>query len=52
MINSKFTKNIFMLKVADKLGFKSSKAKKKKKNCGDHQLSWQIAMAVFEAFDK
>ena len=52
MINNKFTKNVFMLKVADKLGFKSSKAKEFIKNCGDHHLSWQIAMVVFEVFAK
>ena len=48
----KFTKNIFMLKVADKLSFKSTKAKEFIINCGDHHLSWQIAMIVFEAFAK
>ena len=48
----KFTKNIFMLKVDDKLGCKSTKAKEFVINCGDHHLSWQIAMIVFEAFAK
>ena len=48
----KFTKKIFMLKVADKLGFKSTKVKDFVTNCGDHHLSWQIAMIVFEAFAK
>ena len=48
----KFTKNIFMLKVADKLGFKSIKTKEFAINCRDHHLSWQIAMIVFEAFAK
>ena len=48
----KFMKNIFMPKVADKLGFKSTKAKEFAINCGDHHLSWQIAMIVFEAFAK
>ena len=41
-----------MLKVSDKLGFKSTKAKEFIINCGDHHLSWQIAMIVFEAFAK
>ena len=45
-------KNIFMLKVSDKLGFKSTKAKEFIINCGDRHLSWQIAMIVFEAFAK
>ena len=41
-----------MLKVADKLSFKSTKAKEFIINCGNHHLSWQIAMIVFEAFAK
>ena len=40
----KFIKNIFMLKVVDKLGFKSIKAKEFVMKCRDHHLSWQIAM--------
>ena len=48
----KFTKDIFMFKLADKLGFKSSKAKDFIINCGDHHLSWQIANIVFDAFTK
>ena len=48
----KFTKDIFMFKLADKLGFKSSKAKDFIINCGDHHLSWQIANIVFDAFAK
>ena len=41
-----------MRKVGDKLGFKSFKAKEIIINCGDHHLSWQIAVIVFEAFTK
>ena len=48
----KFTKNIFMLKVTDKLSFKSTKAKEFVINFGDYHLCWQIAMIVFEAFVK
>ena len=33
-----------MLKVAEKLGFKSPKAKEFIINCEDHHLSWQIVM--------
>ena len=48
----KFTKDIFMFKLADKLGFKSLKAKDFIVNCADHHLSWQIATIVFDAFAK
>ena len=47
----KFEKDIFMFKLADKLGFKSSKAKDFIINCGNHHL-WQIANIAFDAFAK
>ena len=47
-----FTKNIFILKVADKLGFKSTKAKEFIINRGDYHLFWEIAMIVIEAIAK
>ena len=46
----KFTKDIFMFKLADKLGFNSSKAKDFIINCGDPHLFWQIANSAFDAF--
>ena len=46
----KFTKDIFMFKLADKLGFNSSKAKDFIINCGDPHLFWQIANIAFDAF--
>ena len=48
----KFTKDIFMFKLAEKLGFRSLKAKDFVINCGDHHLLWQIANIVFDAFAK
>ena len=36
----KFTKDIFMFKLAGKLVFRSLKAKDFIINCGDHHLSW------------
>ena len=48
----KFTKDIFMFKLSDKLDFTSSKAKDFIIDCGDHHLSWQIANIVFDAFAK
>ena len=41
-----------MFKLADKLGFRSSKAKDFAINCGDYHLSWQIANSVFDEFAK
>ena len=48
----KFTKDIFMFKLADKLDFRSSKAKDFIINCEDHHLLWQIANIAFDAFAK
>ena len=39
-----------MFKLADKLGFKSSKAKDFIINSGDPHLFWQIANIAFDAF--
>ena len=41
-----------MFKLADKLVFRSLKAKDFIINCGDHHLSWQIANIVFDGFAK
>ena len=41
-----------MFKLADKLGFKSSKAKDFIINCGDPHLFWQIAKIAFDAFTR
>ena len=48
----KFTKNIFMFKLVDKLGFRSLKADYFVIDCGDHHLLWQIANIVFDIFAK
>ena len=48
----KFTKNIFMFKLVDKLGFRSLKADYVVIDCGDHHLLWQIANIVFDIFAK
>ena len=48
----KFTKNVFLLEVACKLGFKSTKAKEFVINCRWQHLSWEIAMIVSETFSK
>ena len=47
-----FSKNIFIFKVADKLGFKSTKAKEFFINRGDYHLFWEIAMIVYEVIAK
>ena len=41
-----------MLKLDDKLGFKSSKAEDFIINCGDQHLFWQIPNIVFDTFVK
>ena len=48
----KFTKDIFIFRLADRLGFRSSKAKDFIINCGDYHLLWQIANILFDAFAK
>jgi hypothetical protein len=45
-----FCKNIFIEHIAGLLGFCSKKAKEFIVSCGNHHVSWQIAMIIFHAF--
>ena len=44
----KFRSNIFLVELADRLGFKSKKAKEFIIDCGDHHLSWQIFTIIYD----
>lgn len=45
-------RHIFIEHIAQMLGFCSAKAKEFIVSCGNHHLSWQVAMIIFHAFSQ